>query len=208
MLLVVDAIGSFLADPLAMAELGIDALIFSSQKALALPPGLSFVVLNARAQLRAHQVPRRSYYFDFRRYLADLARGQTPFTPAIGLVCLLERRLERLVQRGVAQQIETIRARATDFRRKIAGLPLGLFSEAPSNAVTALAPLDGTSPDHYVGRLAHDHGIFVCPNGGPLGRRIFRVGHLGDLTPADNTRLAGALRELAPAERGAALQTT
>jgi aspartate aminotransferase-like enzyme len=208
MFLVVDAIGSFLADPLAMSELGIDALIFSSQKALALPPGLSFVVLNSRAQMRVQHVPRRSYYFDFRRHLADILRGQTPFTPAIGLLCQLERRLERLMERGVQQHVETIRSRAADFRGKIAGLPLALFSEAPSNAVTALAPLDVATPQYYVSRLASDRRIYVCPNGGALGGRIFRVGHLGDLSPADNTRLAGALRELALANHAACAQTT
>jgi aspartate aminotransferase-like enzyme len=47
-----------------------------------------------------------------------------------------------------------------------------------------------------VRRLAEEHGLFVCPNGGALGRRIFRVGHLGALTPDHNARLAGALTSI------------
>ena len=197
MLLVVDAIGSFLADPVSMSEFGIDAMICSSQKALALPPGMSFVALGARAQRRVQQIPPRSYYFDFRRYLADIERGQTPFTPAVGILCQLERRLELLVANGLGRHIDNIRERAADFRGKIRDLPLRLFSNAPSNAVTALAPLDGRAPAYYVGRLAREHQIFICPNGGALKERILRVGHLGNLSRADNTRLAGAFRDLA-----------
>ena len=98
----------------------------------------------------------------------------------------------------MARQISGVRALALDFREKIRGLPFRLFSDCPSNAVTALEPLDGVAPSFYVNRLAEEFGIFVCPNGGPLRDRIFRVGHLGELTPEDNTRLAEALRSLVP----------
>ena len=198
-LLVVDAIGSFLADEVAMADWGIDALIVSSQKALALPPGLSFVALSERAQQRVSQVTRRSYYFDFRKHLADIRRGQTPFTPAVGLVGQLERRLEKILAQGVSHQIETVRAHAMDFRIRIHDLPFALLAESPSNAVTALVPLDGATPDYYVRGLAEKYGIYVCPNGGALSQRIFRVGHLGDVSFADQTRLIAALRALADA---------
>lgn len=198
LIFVVDAIGSFLADPLDMGDLGIDALILSSQKALALPPGLSVAVLSERAVGRIGTVPPRSYYFDFDRYLADLPRGQTPFTPAVGVIRQLERRLSQVLQAGVTRQIAGVRALALDFREKIRGLPFRLFPECPSNAVTALEPLEGMPPSFYVNRLAEEFGIFVCPNGGPLRDRIFRVGHLGELTPEDNTRLADALRSLVP----------
>jgi len=194
LLLIVDAIGSFLADPLSMSELGLDALIVSSQKALALPPGLSFVALSARAQACVQSVPVRSFYLDLKRYLADATRGQTPFTPAVGLVRQLERRLERLHGGGVAAQIEAVRTRALDFRRKLSGLPFDLLTSTPSNAVTPLVPR-GVAPARYVSALAAQ-GLFVCPNGGELRDRIFRVGHLGDLSSEDNTRLVDALRAI------------
>jgi aspartate aminotransferase-like enzyme len=192
----VDAVGSFLADPVGMAASAIDALIFSSQKALALPPGLSFVALGVRAQQRVRATPARSFYFDFRKYLDDIPRGQTPFTPAVGLIRQLEGRLERILANGVEAHVERVRSRALDFRAKIRGLPFRILAESPSNAVTALEPADGVKPGLYVSALADHYGMFVCPNGGQLRDRIFRVGHLGDLSPADNTQLAGAMREI------------
>jgi aspartate aminotransferase-like enzyme len=199
---VVDAVGSFLADPVSLAGDGIDALIFSSQKALALPPGLCFVALSRRAQLRAGARPRRSYYFDLNTYLSDLERGQTPFTPAIGLIRQLERRLMSLLEKGVAAHVDSVNALAVDFRERIRGLPLRPFAGSPSNAVTALEPTDGTSPAYYVGRLEQEFGLFVCPNGGQLRDRIFRVGHLGHLSRSDNLLLVAALREIASQPRG------
>ena len=194
LLLVVDAVGSFLADPISMSGSAIDALIFSSQKALALPPGLSFVVLSGRGQRQVRATPRRSYYLDLGRYLDDIPRGQTPFTPAIGIIRQLEGRLERVLARGAGTHIDIVRSLALDFRSKVRGLPFRILAERPSNAVTALEPIDGTPPGHYVSRLADDHAMFVCPNGGPLRDRVFRVGHLGALSPGDNTRLVHAIR--------------
>lgn len=35
----------------------------------------------------------------------------------------------------------------------------------------------------------------ICPNGGDLKEKIFRVGHLGNLTIDDNRRLVEALKK-------------
>ena len=45
LLLIVDAISSFLADEFDMRNLGVDVMITGSQKALACPPGVSIIVL-------------------------------------------------------------------------------------------------------------------------------------------------------------------
>jgi aspartate aminotransferase-like enzyme len=198
LLLIVDAIGSFLADPIDMAELRIDALIFSSQKALALPPGLSFVVLSARAIALTRSRIHRSYYFDFSRHLADLERGQTPFTPAVGLILQLEKRLEEIFAEGVDRSVARVRHLAYHFRGLLDGLPYELFAATPSNAVTALCPTDGRPATVHVAEL-HRRGFTVCPNGGALAEKIFRVGHLGALTTQDNLALALAMSPAASA---------
>ena len=45
---IVDAISSFLADPIDMEKQGIDVLITGSQKALAVPPGISILTLSKK----------------------------------------------------------------------------------------------------------------------------------------------------------------
>ena len=38
--------------------------------------------------------------------------------------------------------------------------------------------------------------MWVCPNGGSLKDKVFRVGHLGALTKEDNEKLSEALHDL------------
>lgn len=196
LILVVDAIGSFLADPVRQAACGIDALILSSQNGLALPPGMSFVVVSRLAAERARHIPCRSYYFAFARYLTEGLRGQTPFTPAVGILGQLEARLKRILARGVDRVVSETAALAADFRSRVNGMPFRMLPERPSNALTALQALDGRGPQHYVRRLAEGHRLFVSASPGALGQRVFRVGHLGDLSAEDNAQLARALAEI------------
>ena len=79
--LVVDAISSFLANPLNMVEKDIDVIITGSQKALACPPGISIIVLGPKALKRIENNKCESMYFDLKDMLKNGERGQTPFTP-------------------------------------------------------------------------------------------------------------------------------
>ncbi len=104
--------------------------------------------------------------------------------------------LEFIKDQTVNERVHLVKAVARDFRQKIKGLPLRIFAESPSNALTSLEPTDGRSPKRYVSKLEEDYGIFVCPNGGVLSERIFRVGHLGNVSTSDNTALVDAMKEL------------
>ena len=61
--LFVDAISSFMADPLSMKNMHINAAITGSQKALALPPSMSFTVLDKEAVRRCNNYEVKSLYF-------------------------------------------------------------------------------------------------------------------------------------------------
>ena len=64
-----------------------------------------------------------------------------------------------------------------------------------SNAVTPLHPQHASAYDVFT-VLKNEYQIWVCPNGGALAEQIFRVGHIGALTPADNTVLVEALHDM------------
>ena len=194
--LIVDAISSFLADPLNMQESGVDVLITGSQKALACPPGISVIVLSPKAIERVNHNCVKCMYFDLKSALKNGERGQTPFTPAVGILRQINARLKEIKKAGgVQSEIEKIRALAADFREKIEGLPLEIVSESMSNAVTPLHPLNVSAYDIFT-VLKDEYGIWVCPNGGEMKESIFRVGHIGALTKEDNTTLVNALKDL------------
>lgn len=195
MMLLVDSISSFLADPFNMKELGVDVMLTSSQKTLALPPGLSILVLSSRAVEKIETTDPGCMYLDLRMALKDGERGQTPFTPAVGILIQLNERLKELDQKGVKNETAHIQSLAEDFRRRVVKLPLELASGAMSNAATPVHPLKASA--HQIFEILKDeYQIWVCPNGGELADKIFRVGHMGNLTVEDNTALLDALADM------------
>ncbi len=194
--LVVDAISSFLADEFRMADWGVDVMITGSQKALACPPGISVMVLSPKAVERIEHNQVRSLYFDLKSALKNGERGQTPFTPAVGTLLQIHARLKEIEQNGgVEAETAKIAALAADLRSRIADLPLDICSEALSNAVTPLMTRNCSAYDIFT-VLKDEYGIWVCPNGGEFKERIFRIGHIGELTAEENRILAEALHDL------------
>jgi len=192
---VVDAISLFVTDNLNMQKQSIDALVLSSHKGLALPPGLAMVVLSPNA-LKQLQEQSKSYYLDFNRYLEDGLRGQTPFTPTVSIVLQLRARLEQLQRDGLASAVSHAQALAMHFREGIRTLPLKHYSVHMPNAMTALQVTSGLSASNIVDALERRHGCVVAPNGGALRDVVFRVGHMGNLVHADIDRLLRGLKSV------------
>ena len=177
---IVDAISMFVTDPLDMIRQNIDALILSSHKGLALPPGLSMVVLSPRAIARLQ--PVQSVYFDFNAYLSDGLRGQTPFTPPVTIILQLQARLAQIRHNGIYTEYAKARKNAEYFRGSISALPLKFYSDFMPNAMTTLSPIDDRSAYTIVEDLKKYYNIAVAPNGGELHNTVFRVAHMGAIT--------------------------
>lgn len=196
MFLLVDSISSFLADEFNMEKLGVDVMLTGSQKALACPPGVSVIVLSPKAIARIENNNPKCMYFDLKDALKNGERGQTPFTPAVGILRQINVRLKEIdAEGGVTEENKKIAELAADFREKIKGLPFEIVSESMSNAVTPLHPTTANAYDIFL-TLKDEYGIWVCPNGGDMKDTIFRVGHIGALTKEDNTTLVDAFRDL------------
>ena len=194
--LVVDSISSFLCDEFDMDKLNVQVMITGSQKSLACPPGVSMIVLSPQAVERVYSKKVESMYFDLKSALENGERGQTPFTPAVGILLQINARFKQIESEGgVETEIAHTAEIAGDFRRKIRHLPFEIVSKSLSNAVTPLHPLNVSAYDIFT-CLKDEYGIWVCPNGGEMADRIFRVGHIGCLTIEDNDRLIGAFEDM------------
>ncbi|MGF0105474.1 pyridoxal-phosphate-dependent aminotransferase family protein [Ligilactobacillus ruminis] len=194
--LVVDSISSFLCDEFDMDKLNVQVMITGSQKALACPPGVSMIVLSPKAVERVYSKEVESMYFGLKSALKNGERGQTPFTPAVGILLQINARLKQIESEGgVEAEIAHTTEIAGDFRRKIRHLPFEIVSKSLSNAVTPLHPLNVSAYDIFT-CLKDEYGIWVCPNGGEMADRVFRVGHIGCLTIEDNDRLIGAFEDM------------
>ena len=196
--LLVDSISSFLCDPFDMKKLGVNCVLTGAQKALAIAPGLSFVVLDEIALERVNDNKPKSYYFNYTDYLKNGERGQTPFTPAVSTLLQLNERLRQIEKiGGVDAEINKTAKRAKYFREKIKDLPFVIASDKLSNAVTPLSPKDKSKSAYKLFEILKDnYGIWVCPNGGDLKDKIFRVGHIGDLKKRNYDLLVKSIKDL------------
>lgn len=193
---IVDCISTFLADPFDMEALGADIMITGSQKALACPPGIAIMVLSARALQRIENVKCKCQYLDLKLALRNAERGQTPWTPAVGILRQINARLKEIdAAGGVEVEIARTASLANYFREQINGLPFEIVSESLSNAVTPLHPTTRSAYDIFL-KIKGKYGMWICPNGGDLKDSVFRVGHLGALTTGDYDKLVSAFKDL------------
>jgi aspartate aminotransferase-like enzyme len=200
---IVDAISLFGTDKIDMTESNIDVLIISSHKGMGLSPGLSMLLISPKARDCLVKEPR-AFYLDVNAMLSDGQRGQTPFTPAIGVLLQLDARLEGLTRAKLDQECAHAKMLARSFRRGITGLPLRAYSQHMPNAMTALELTNNkiTARD-LVKRLAQDYNVVLAPNGGQLSETIFRVSHMGKLGTGEVDKLIVALKDiLTPHGRG------
>ena len=135
-----------------------------------------------------------STYQAFHNALKNGERGQTPFTPAVGILLQINERLNEIKQSGgVEVEVKRIAILANDFRDKISDLPFEIKTQSLSNSVTAVYCNNALE---IVDRLKLDYNIWVNPNGGELADKMFRVGHIGNLTIEDNDVLIEAFHDL------------
>jgi aspartate aminotransferase-like enzyme len=181
-----------------MNAIGAGVMITGSQKALACAPGVAVMALAPDALQRIEQNQCCCQYFDLKFALKNMERGQTPWTPAVGILRQINTRLREIDANGGAEaEIARCAGLAHYFRSKIKenNLPFVILSESLSNAVTPLHPTTRSAYDIFL-KIKDEYGMWICPNGGDMKDSVFRVGHIGSLLPSDYDKLIAAFLEL------------
>lgn len=196
--LVVDAISSFLCDPFSMEKLEASAVIVSSQKGLALQPGMSFVAITKDVfEDRCVKINPRTLYFNFTNYYPEILRGQTEYTPAIGIINQLENKLERVLKEGVQTYINHCSNLARYFREHLLKFTSLNYVDYPlSNCVTPVF-CERNNAKKIVGILRDEYDIYVVPAAKELSDSMFRVAHMSkQLQKRDVDELIAILKEI------------
>lgn len=195
MLFIVDAISTFLCDNYEMDNWGIDATIISSQKGLCVAPGMSMVVLNEKIlSKKVMNNSVKSIYFNFKDYIINMERGQTPFTPAVGIMYEINDMLRRIDKIGLDRHLSDIDNICKDFRHRIEKLPVSIPKFTLSNAITPVI-FEKEIATYVYEQLVKNEGIYVNPSGGEIGKNMFRVAHVGNHVVEDNERLVKAIEK-------------
>jgi len=114
-LILVDAVSSLGGVKIEMDKLGLDFLLTSSQKCLALPPGLALAAASDRALAKAETVSNRGWYFDLLLMEKHRIKDSTPMTPAMALIFALDKQLDRILEEGLENRF----ARHAAMSRKV-----------------------------------------------------------------------------------------
>lgn len=192
---IVDTVSSFSALPIPKDALGIDVMITGTQKALALPPGLSLLSVSPRALARAQQAGGRGYYFDFIEFQKNHENGMTPSTPSIPHIYGLKSKLEDIEAEGVgarharhARLNKTVRdwGHAKGFKlfppEAFGSVTLNCFA---NNLNYDLAALNKT--------LKSKHHLVIDGGYGKIKGKTFRISNMGDETDATIAALIKSL---------------
>jgi aspartate aminotransferase-like enzyme len=192
---IVDTVSSFSVLPIKKDELGIDILLTGSQKALAMPPGLSIFSASPRALARAALARDRGYYFDLVEFQKNHENGMTPSTPVIPLIYALQSKLEDIRAEGLEPRYarhkrlnETVRAwgRANSFKlfpdEAYGSLSLNCFANTRNIDLPALNKI-----------LKTKHHLVIDGGYGKLKGKTFRISNMGDETDATIAELLRAL---------------
>jgi aspartate aminotransferase-like enzyme len=188
-LCLIDSVSGLAGAELRFDEWNLDYVLTGSQKALALPPGLSFAVASSGFVDQASGTRDRGVYFDLVELDAYSRRNQTPSTPALTLLYALEAQMNSITTEGLETRWARHRAMAARTQDWVATI-----SDETGKKLNNIAPLGWQSPTVSAIRLPTDlpaesftnavakRGIVVGTGYGKLKKSTFRIGHMGDHT--------------------------
>jgi aspartate aminotransferase-like enzyme len=195
--LVVDAITGIGVFDLPMDRWGLDVVVSGSQKAMMLPPGLSFVALNDKAWAFVERSNLPRFYFDFKKELRNALKNQSSYTPAISLFVGLQESLRLIRQEGLEAVFRRHEKLAAATRAAVKALGLELYApDSPSNALTAVKVPAGIDGIKLQNLFFEKFGITVAEGQDRAKGKIVRIAHLGYYDRLDMVMVISALEML------------
>ncbi len=203
-LLVVDAITGLGTTRFDVDGWGIDVILGGSQKALMIPPGLSYGAISERAWQRMERTTSPRYYFDLRKERKAAAKAETASTPATALFAGLSAALDYVRQMGDGNLaagcdalIENAEMCAAMTRAGVEALGLKLFApSSPSAALTAVAAPAGSDSTAICQRFREQFGAVVANGNAEMKGQLFRIAHIGYYDYLDTVGVLAALEHV------------
>lgn len=207
-LLFVDGVSSVGSMPFHMDDWGVDVAVSGSQKGFMLPTGLAVVAVSERAELEAAARSHPRGHLDLGPMLKASRANTYPWTPAIGLMGALRESVDMLLEEGLPAVFARHTHLAGGVRAAAEGWGLPICAKRPelySDTVTAIHIPAPHRASELVAHANRRYGVSFGAGLGPLSDRVFRIGHLGQLT--ETTLLGGiATAEMALLDLGVAIE--
>jgi len=199
-LIAIDAVSSLGGDMINIDNY--DVVIASSQKALALPPGLAVAFVSEDAMERSRNMKNKGYYFDFVRMLKRFEKSQQhPTTPAVPLLYAMDAQLDLMLKEGMEARYQRhlkMREIVHNWARK-RGFELFAEPGYESVTVTTIKNTYGISIKELNSELLK-RGMMLSNGYGELKEKTFRIAHMGQVQPGDIMALLDTIDEILEAK--------
>lgn len=198
---IVDAVSSLTATKIEFDSLGIDVLLAGTQKAFAMPPGLTVFACSPAARAKAATAKDRGYYFDFVEFQKNAEGNMTPSTPSIGHVYALASKLEDIFSEGLEARYLRHAKLAQLTRQWAEKHGFTIFPDRGFESVTLTCVNNGARPGGRVvdvpklQKLVKDRGFLIDGGYGKVKGTTFRISNMGDETETTMRQLYSALDE-------------
>jgi len=180
-LILVDAVSSLGGARIETDAWGLDFVLTSSQKCLALPPGMSFAAVSDRCLTKAETVDHRGWYFDLLRLEKHRIKNSTPMTPSVSLIWALNAQLDNMLAEGLENRFERHQAMAN--RVQTWAMEHGMEPLAPegyrSKTVSTIKNLRGMDIGEF-NQFLKTKGMIIANGYGDLKNKTFRIAHMGE----------------------------
>jgi aspartate aminotransferase-like enzyme len=203
-LLVVDGITGLGTTTIDMDGWGVDVMIGGSQKAVMIPPGLSYLAVSQKAWDRMEATYNPRYYFDLRKERKNAKNGESAYTPAVALIAALGAALDWIAAQGGGdlvkgreKLVDNAELIAAMTRAAVTAMGLKLYNGAsPGAAATAVYAPEGVDSGVIVKELKSRFAAVITNGQGEMKGQIFRIAHLGFFDYMDTIALIGALEQV------------
>lgn len=205
-LAVVDGVCSIAGEEYHGDAWGVDVGFTASQKALAAPPGVTIMTINARARAvrEKRKAPFAGFFTDLLNWFPvmegyEAADPRYFGTPPVTLFPSLLAALDAVLAEGLSERVRRHARVSAAFKAGIAAIGLPNLATDPRIAANTLSvPTCPEGIGDKLPKLIHAEGVTVAGAIHPdLRGRSFRVGHMGNCGSAE------VLTTLAAIERAA-----
>jgi len=195
-LIIVDAVSSLGGARIEMDAWGLDMVLTSSQKCLALPPGLALGAVSDRAMEKARSVENRGWYFDLVRMEKHRNKDSSPATPAMSLIFALDFQLDRILAEGLDNRFARHSAMAKRVQDWAEEHDLSTYAPEGyrSQTVTTIKNERGINVSD-LNAFLKERGMRIAGGYGPIKETTFRIAHMGEIQIADIEKLLEAMEE-------------
>lgn len=194
-LFLMDTVSSLGGAKIEVDKLGVDICITSTQKCLALPPGLAIASVSPKAEQRFEVVGPKGYYLDIKTLIKyiDKKDHQYHATPSLSHMFALDFQLDRILKEGIENRFIrhmemaefTINWANTFFKT----FPKQGFESLTLTVIDNVRKINVADLNTELGK----QGFQIANGYNELKEKTFRIAHMGELTMEDMLEVTGAI---------------